>query len=78
MQTLSAALASLNFEVELDDDEMIADAVVIARCTRMSDGRTTVTFAKTDGADIVTVLGLLESGRQIQTGEWDEADGDGL
>lgn len=74
---IGEALAALTYDAaELDDDEVLADVVVVGRVTRLADGRNTVTCAKTAGSDIVTVLGLLEAGRQINSGDWDQVDGE--
>ena len=71
---LSEAVAAIDFDVDLDDDEVISDVVLLARVTRLSDGRNSVTIARSPGADEVTVAGLLECGRQINQGEWRAAD----
>jgi len=64
------------FEVAFDDDEVISDAVVILRVTRLGDGRNTVALAKSDGADAVTTTGLIECARQINQGDWRSVDED--
>jgi len=73
---LQTAISGLVFEIDFDDDEVVADAVVVLRVTRLSDGRNTVALAKSDGADIVTITGLIECARQINAGDWHSVDED--
>lgn len=63
---------------DLDADELLADAVLVARVTRMGDGRSTTCFARTEGSDVVIVTGLLECARQInaQTADWTTVEDD--
>lgn len=68
------AVTALTFDVELDDDEMLTDAVILGRVTRMSDGRATFTLAGSDGLDTVIRAGLIECARQITEGGWEEVD----
>lgn len=56
---------------ELEDDEMIVDAFVVARIQR-PDGSTTVFVDRTRHSDVVTVEGLISCARQIQDQQaWD-------
>ena len=66
--------AGLNFDVELDDDEMVSDAVILARVTRMSDGRSSFVLCGNEGLDVVTRTGLIECGRQVNDGGWHDVD----
>lgn len=68
--TVQDALAALEFGLELDDDELVTDAVIVLRITRMGDGRSTVGFTKSDTADAVIVAGLIECARQLNDGGW--------
>jgi hypothetical protein len=70
------AITGLTFDVDLDDDEMVTDAIVLARVTRMSDGRATFTLAGSDGLDTVVRTGLIECARQIGWGGWEEVEDD--
>ena len=70
---LGEQLAAQNWTEDLGDGELIADAILVTRFTRMDDGTSGVFIAITEGSDIVTVLGLIEAARQINSGDW--ADG---
>lgn len=70
------ALAGLTFDVDLDDDEMVTDAVILCRVTRMSDGRGTFTVAGNDGLDTVVRAGLIECARQVNAAGWEAVDED--
>lgn len=59
------ALKNLEFELNLGEDEMIMEAIIVGKVTRMSDGRMTVMTARSQGMDIVTQLGLVECLKQI-------------
>jgi hypothetical protein len=74
MATIQEAIAGLEFGLTIEDDEIVSDALVILRITRMTDGRNTVGFTKSDGADVVIVSGLLECARQIDAGAWNDVD----
>ena len=73
---LSDKLSTLQWVVDLDnDDDLICDAVIVGRFTRMSDGKSGVFFTRTVGSDVITVLGLLEAAREIQAAEpWVDPD----
>jgi hypothetical protein len=71
------ALNGHEFGVTLDEDERITEALVIARITRLSDGRTSVVFTKTDTCDVVVQAGLLSVAQQIdESGGWSDVDED--
>lgn len=56
---------------ELTDDELIVDALVVARVQR-PDGSTAVFVDRTRHTDVVLVEGLLNCARQIQDQQaWD-------
>jgi hypothetical protein len=56
---------------ELDDQELIVDALVVARVQR-PDGSTAVFVDRTQHSDVVTVEGLLACAREIQNQQaWD-------
>lgn len=68
------ALSSLTFD--LDDDEMVTDAVILARVTRMSDGRSTFAQVGSDDLDMVVKTGLFECARQVSSGGWETVEDD--
>ena len=68
------ALAALSFDLNLDDDEMVTDALILARVTRMSDGRASFALVGNDGVDTVVKTGLVECARQVIEGGWEELD----
>lgn len=78
MSRLNEQLAAMTFpDSELDEGEMLTDVVLAARVTRLSDGRSTVMIASSDGIDNVTRIGLLECARQIDySTSWEQADDD--
>lgn len=69
-------LSGLGFDAELDDDELVTDALILARVTRMSDGRSTFAISESNDLDHVTRAGLLEIGRQVSAGGWREVEDD--
>jgi hypothetical protein len=77
MRNIADGLDSLTFEVDLDDDEMVTDAIILARVTRMSDGRTSMVMTKSDHTDVVTTTGLLHCGLEIHSAaDWCPVDDD--
>lgn len=70
MTTVPQALAGHAWADALDPGDLIADAVLIARVIDAETGKPTVFITNTDGADAVTITGLIECGRQINTGGW--------
>lgn len=68
------ALAPLTFDVDLDDDEMVVDAVILARVTRMSDGRSTFAWSGSENVDTVVKTGLIECARQINGAGWEQVE----
>lgn len=68
--------AGLTFDVDLEDDELITDAVILARVTRMSDGRSSFVVCGNEGLDVVTRTGLIECGRQVNEGGWHDVEDD--
>lgn len=64
-------LASVSFDVDIEDDEIVTDAIILARITRMSDGRKAMVMARSEGSDIVVTTGLIHCGVELhQAGEW--------
>lgn len=79
MSRFSEALAALHWDgPDLDPDELLSDAVLIARVTRLGDGRSSTAFARSTGTDVVSVTGLIECARQINaaTADWTTVEDD--
>lgn len=70
------ALNALTFEIDLDNDEMVTDAVILCRVTRMSDGRGAFVHVGNDGIDNVIKTGLIECARQINALGWEAVEDD--
>jgi hypothetical protein len=62
-------LDGLGVVFDLQDDDLIVEAVVIGKITRLSDGGgTTIVIANSEGIDWVSQLGLIEAARQVTQG----------
>lgn len=71
---IGEALAERTFDLELDDDELVTDVLILARVTRMGDGRSVFAMAGSDGIDNVTKTGLIACATQVNAGGWSEVD----
>lgn len=67
---LKDALATLDIEFDIEDDDMLTDVLVIAKVSRL-DGPTTVVHAATEGTDGITALGLVTAANSIIGGDWE-------
>lgn len=78
MSRLSDALAGLEFGCELEDGELVADAIVICRTINAETGRSGVHYTLTMASDSITEAGLLSAAQQINAGSggWAQVDGD--
>lgn len=65
MISIQEALAGVKFGLELEDDEMISDALVLMRITRMEDGRGAFAIATTTGTDDVILFGLVSRAQHV-------------
>jgi hypothetical protein len=66
MSHINDQLATVDFSGDpLSDDELLTDVIVLARVTRLSDGRRTFLQAFSNDIDPVIHLGLLECGREV-------------
>lgn len=74
---LNDMLASAEFFGTMAESDIAVDFVVIAKCSNMNTGETSVLYARTVGTDVVTELGLLECARQIRgKNDWHDVDDD--
>jgi hypothetical protein len=59
-------LDGLGVTFDLGDNDLIVEATVIAKVTRMDEGGgTSVIVANSDGIDWVSQLGLIEAARRV-------------
>lgn len=68
---LQDQLSGIHWASELGEGDFITDAIIVARYTDMETGVSGLFMAASEGTDIISVLGLLEAGKQLQSGEWD-------
>lgn len=74
MSNVYNKLEGLAFGVDLSDDEMVTDALILARVTRLSDGRASFVLCGSEGLDSVIRAGLIECARQVNDGGWEDVD----
>lgn len=70
------ASGALGFDIDISEDSIVTDALILARVTRMSDGQSSFVMCGNDGLDAVVRAGLIECGRQVNDGGWEDLDDD--
>lgn len=68
------SLAGVEFGTEVEEGEMVQDALILMRVTRMSDGRTSFLSSLTKGTDDIVAAGLLSAARATEALGWSPVD----
>lgn len=75
--TIAEALANVALTEDIEDGDLVADAVVALRLVNADTGRESVLLATNESISIITQLGLIEAARQITSGDgWITEDED--
>lgn len=70
------AIAGHDFGPPLQDDDMVTDCIILARVTRMSDGRSSFVMRGNQNLDAVIRAGMLSVACQIDDGGWEDMEDD--
>ena len=67
--------AELGISLDLDDGDLISDAVLIAKVHK-PDGTVVIASKATEGTDWVTRRGLVAAAADVESGGYTEREGD--
>lgn len=62
--TIGDAVVSLE-QLELEDGDLVMDALVLCRVQRLDGGEETISSASSEGMSSLLRIGLLEAGRDV-------------